>query len=89
MNEEINKLKFTLSGNMTYTMMKINNLYKEKEAIELQSKIYKNTIHYHRLNNYIVIIDTKINKLKQEFIKEFRKINKNEINKYWELRSRE
>ena len=89
MIDEINKLKFTLTGNMTHTMFKINNLYKEKEAIELQLKIYKNTIHYHRLSNYIIVIDTKIDKLKKQFVREFRQANKKQIDKYWEIRNKQ
>lgn len=88
MIDEINKLRFTLTGNMAYTMLKINNLYKEKEVIEFQLKIYKNTIHFHRLNNYIIVIDTKINRLKKEFISDFKKVNKEEIDKYWEIRNK-
>ena len=89
MIDEINKLRFTLTGNMTYTMFKINNLCKEKEAIEFQLKLYKNTIHYHRLNNYIIVIDTKINKLRQQFINEFQENNKEQIDAYWKIRNKE
>lgn len=51
MCDDINKLKFTLTKEMTYMMMKINNMNKEKELLESQLKLYKNSIHYHELNN--------------------------------------
>lgn len=89
MLDELNKLKFTLTENMTYTIIQINNLYKEKEMIESQLKLYKNTIHYHRLINSKKIIEIKIKKLKKEFIKEFHKKNKETIEEYWKIRSKQ
>lgn len=89
MLDELNKLKFTLTGNMTYTIIQINNLYKEKEMIESQLKLYKNTIHYHRLINSKKIIEIKIKKLKKEFIKEFHNKNKETIEEYWKIRSKQ
>lgn len=89
MLDELNKLKFTLTGNMTYTIIQINNLYKEKEMIESQLKLYKNTIHYHRLINSKKIIEIKIKKLKEVFIKEFHKENKEAIEEYWKIRSKQ
>lgn len=89
MLDELNKLKFTLTGNMTYTIIQINNLYKEKQIIESQLKIYKNTIHYHQLNNSKKIIEIKIKKLKKQFIKEFHNENKKSIEEYWKIRSKQ
>ena len=51
MCDDINKLKFTLTKDMAYIMMQINNLNKEKDLLEEQMKLYKNSIHYHELNN--------------------------------------
>lgn len=89
MLDELNKLKFTLTGNMTYTIIQINNLYKEKQMIESQLKLYKNTIHYHQLNNSKKIIEIKIKNLKKQFIKEFHNENKKEIEEYWKIRSKQ
>lgn len=88
MLNELNKLKFTLTGNMTYTMIQINNLYKEKSMIESQLKMYKHTIHYHRLVNDKNKIELRINNLKKQFIESFRKENKDAIDEYWKIRSK-
>ncbi len=88
MLNELNKLKFTLTGNMTYTMTQINNLYKEKSMIESQLKMYKHTIHYHRLVNDKNKIELRINNLKKQFIESFRKENKDAIDEYWKIRSK-
>lgn len=89
MLDELNKLKFTLTENMTYTIIQINNLYKEKQMIESQLKLYNNTHHYHHLINSKKIIEIKIKKLKELFIKEFHKENKEAIEEYWKIRSKQ
>ena len=89
MCDDINKLKFTLTKEMTYMMMKINNMNKEKELLESQLKLYKNSIHYHELNNSKKVLERKINRLKKQFVNEFQKENKPEIEKYWKIRSME
>lgn len=89
MCDDINKLKFTLTKEMTYMMMKINNMNKEKELLESQLKLYKNSIHYHELNNSKKVLERKINRLKKQFVNEFQKENKPEIEKYWKIRSTE
>lgn len=88
MSCELDKLEFTLTGKMTYIMIQINNLSNEKKMIESQLKLYKNTIHYHHLKNSIQIIDKKIKRLKQDFIKQFRVVNKKSIEEYWKIRSK-
>ena len=46
MSNNLNDLKFTLTGKMTYILLNINNLNKEIVLLENQMKTYKNTIHY-------------------------------------------
>lgn len=87
MRNDINKLKFTLTKEMAYMMIQINNLNKEKDLLESQLKIYKNSIHYHELNNSKKKLERKINRIKKQFINEFQKENKIEIEKYWKIRS--
>ena len=85
MSNNLNDLKFSLTGKMTYILLNINNLNKEIVLLENQMKTYKNTIHYHSLKNSKDILNNKIKCLKKEFIKEFRLENKEEINKYLNL----
>lgn len=85
MSNNLNDLKFTLTGKMTYILLNINNLNKEILLLENQMKTYKNTIHYHKLKNSKDILNNKIKRLKKEFIKEFQTENKEEINKYLDL----
>lgn len=85
MSNNLNNLKFTLTGKMTYILLNINNLNKEIALLETQMQTYKNTIHYHTLKNSKEILNNKIKYLKKEFIKEFRCENKEEINKYLDL----
>ena len=87
MCNDINKLKFTLTKDMTYMMVQINNLNKEKDLIESQMKLYRNSIHYQELNNSKKKLERKIKRIKKSFIDEFQKENKVEIEKYWQIRS--
>ena len=74
---------------MAYIMMQINNLNKEKDLLEEQMKLYKNSIHYHELNNEKKRLERKIDRLKKKFVSNFQKENEEEIEKYWKIRSME
>ena len=88
MSKELDDLKFVLTGKMTYILLKINNLKKKISLIDEQMKTYKNTIHYHSLNNSKQILKQELADLKLKFIKEFRKENKVEIDTYLKLKDK-
>lgn len=86
MPKELADLKFVLTGKMTYILLNINNLKKKILLIDEQMKVYKNTIHYHTLNNSKQILKQELAELKSKFIKEFRKENKEEIDIYLKIK---
>ncbi len=87
MSNKLENIKFILTGQMTYILKKINNTKKELILVEKQMNSYKNTIHYHTLQNYQKILENKISDLKKDFIKEFRKENKIQIMEYLQIKN--
>lgn len=84
MIEDINKLEFNLTHSMTYTLIKLNDLIKEKNKL-----LSSDSIDSRELSKTIKKLDKEISRLKEEFISEFRDENIDEINNYWYLRSKE
>ena len=84
MIEDINQLEFNLTRSMTYTLIKINDLIKEKNEL-----LNNNSIDSRELSRTIKKLDKEISRLKEKFISEFRDENIEEINYYWYLRSKE
>lgn len=84
MIEDINKLEFNLTHSMTYTLIKLNNLIKEKNKL-----LSDDSIDSHELSKTIKKLDKEISRLRDEFISEFQGENIEEINNYWYLRSKE
>ena len=84
MIEDINQLEFNLTRSMTYTLIRLNDLLKERNEL-----LSNNSIDSHELSKAIKKLDKEISRLKEEFISEFRDENIDEINYYWYLRSKE
>ncbi len=84
MIEDINKLEFNLTHSMTYTLIKLNDLIKEKNKL-----LSNDSIDSRELSKTIKKLDKEISRLKNEFISEFQNENIEEINNYWYLRSKE
>ena len=84
MIEDINQLEFNLTRSMTYTLIKINDLLKERDEL-----LRNNIINSKDLNVTIKKLDKEISKLKAKFIFDFQSENVDEINNYLYLRSKE
>ena len=80
MKKELELVKFNLTPIMSKEFIQFNKL--KKELIYLKKK--------KDLNNEILIknIEKDLNDIRKRFIKEFRKNNKEEINKYLEIREK-
>ena len=80
MNEKLDLVRFNLTNDMTRELIKFNEL--KKELLYLKNKKLLT-------NQDIVKIketETKLNKTKIKFIKEFRENNKEEILKYLKIK---
>ena len=70
------KLEFNLTHQMALELIKFNNL--KKELIKLKEKEVLNNTELIKISE----IENELNKTKMNFIKEFRKSNKEEIDIY-------
>lgn len=80
MKEQLKSVKFNLTEEMTKELIKFNKLKKELISLKQKGELTK--------EEFIQIkeIQDKLNKTRIRFIKEFRKNNKEEIDKYLELK---
>lgn len=80
MKEKLELVKFNLTPIMTKELIKFNKIKKELIKLEHQPSLNdQDLIEFNRLQN-------ELNKSRIKFIKEFRENNKEEINKYLEIR---
>ena len=80
MKKQLKSVKFNLTEEMTKELIKFNKLKKELISLKQKEELTK--------EEFIQIkeIQDKLNKTRIRFIKEFRKNNKEEIDKYLELK---
>lgn len=83
MVEDIKALEFTLTRSMTYTLMQLSDLIKRR------NELLNSCDSSYETSKAIMALNVEIAKLKEEFVSEFRLENKEQIENYWYLRSRE
>lgn len=84
MNKDVTKLRFNLTPSMTYTLSRLNDLMDEKERL-----LNRDDANSYEVGKAISTLNKEINLLKEDFIREFRIENIDEINYYWYMRSKE
>lgn len=80
MNEKLDLVRFNLTNAMTNELIKFNEL--KKELLHLKNKKLITKEDLIKINK----IETKLNKIKINFIKEFRKNNQKEILEYLKIK---
>ena len=80
MKEKLELVNFNLTNVMSEELIKFNNL--KKELIKLKSKEYLNKEEIIKIKE----LEDELNKSRIRFIKEFRENNKEEIDKYLQIK---
>ena len=83
MVEDFESLEFNLTRSMTYTLSRLNEKMEERKRL-----LKRKDIDSYEKNKRINILNKEIDDLKEDFVREFRIENIDEINYYWYIRSK-
>lgn len=84
--KDLELVKFVLTPNMALELINFNNLKKELLELEEMYNLDKNN---DKLLLQIQEIQEKMNELRDRFVQDFRKNNKEEIDKYLEMKNQD